>query len=357
MKEHRAGSVFDGIPESARRRYHEELAVDNRETCRECWARYVCGGGCYLTAVLNAGSIERCDPCACELNRLVIELAIYLLATLLETRPNVFAALPDPARKPPLELQGNYCPRYTAPPSNRAPFAQVTSSRSSGIRAPTLSGDGLGPPIMVAQPNQMKGRLWGGPLDTSGAVRLGWDEENLYAEAEVRDELLSPGNGDLFHSGDGIRLVVVPQPGDADSHWWEDEFRIPGPSYEFLIGFSPPRVLLAHGPREGKGEALNVPLGVTRRGSTVQYRITLPWSVLGLRHPMQGDRLGFNFAILDEDGQARRGEMEWLPDRSFGILGLGVAATRHTDGSRASGHITRTQRGTSLGPRATSFGR
>ena len=329
MKEHRVGSVFERMSESAERLYHEDLAVDNRETCRACWARYVCGGGCYLTAVLNASSIERCDPCACELNRLVIELAIYLLATLLETRPNVFAALPDPARKPPLELQGNYCPRYTAPPSNRAPFAQVTSSRSSGIRAPTLSGDGLGPPIMVAQPNQMKGRLWGGPLDTSGAVRLGWDEENLYVVAEVRDELVSPGTGDLIHSGDGIRLVIAPQPTDEDQHWWEDEFRIPGQSYELLIGLSPIRIVLVHNPREGRGDALDLPLQVDRHGSVIHYRLALPWSLLGIGRPALGTALGLNFAILDEDGHGgRRGEMEWLPDRPYGTIRLGPALVR-----------------------------
>ncbi|MEO3870915.1 radical SAM protein [Nonomuraea sp. B12E4] len=41
------GSVRDGPDQRARRRHLERGHVDRMEPCRGCWARYLCGGGCY----------------------------------------------------------------------------------------------------------------------------------------------------------------------------------------------------------------------------------------------------------------------------------------------------------------------
>jgi len=41
------GTLLDGPDEAARARHLKAAHVDNAEPCRTCWARYLCGGGCY----------------------------------------------------------------------------------------------------------------------------------------------------------------------------------------------------------------------------------------------------------------------------------------------------------------------
>jgi uncharacterized protein len=43
----RFGGIAAGIDDEARYRHLTERAVDRQEPCRTCWARYLCGGGCY----------------------------------------------------------------------------------------------------------------------------------------------------------------------------------------------------------------------------------------------------------------------------------------------------------------------
>lgn len=44
---HRFGDIHSGTDLPARTRHLEERHVDRQEPCRSCWARYLCGGGCY----------------------------------------------------------------------------------------------------------------------------------------------------------------------------------------------------------------------------------------------------------------------------------------------------------------------
>ena len=43
----RFGNITDGTDDRARLEYLTRHAVDTQEPCRTCWARYLCGGGCY----------------------------------------------------------------------------------------------------------------------------------------------------------------------------------------------------------------------------------------------------------------------------------------------------------------------
>jgi uncharacterized protein len=53
----RMGSVDEGFDAEARRRFLDARAVDRQDSCRACWARYLCGGGCHaeVTEVGRAG--------------------------------------------------------------------------------------------------------------------------------------------------------------------------------------------------------------------------------------------------------------------------------------------------------------
>lgn len=87
------GSVFTGIDESAKRFYEEDLLVTRKLICKVCWARYMCGGGCYQAAFLANGGAHLPDPWDCELIQHLIQLAIHLVACLQQNRPAVSGAL------------------------------------------------------------------------------------------------------------------------------------------------------------------------------------------------------------------------------------------------------------------------
>lgn len=87
------GHASTGIDEAKRQQYLD-LAVDTREPCRSCAARYVCGGGCHYQAVLANGDIRDPDPVKCDLIRFLTNLAVRLVVHLRERHPDVLDALP-----------------------------------------------------------------------------------------------------------------------------------------------------------------------------------------------------------------------------------------------------------------------
>lgn len=93
------GNVRDGFDEAKRNQYRA-LTVDSREPCRSCWAKYVCGGGCYYQAVLANGAIDRPDEAKCTLIRHLTAEAIRLYEHLATSHADVLAALRIPVHLP-----------------------------------------------------------------------------------------------------------------------------------------------------------------------------------------------------------------------------------------------------------------
>lgn len=82
MKEFRIGNLDAGIDDSKREPFRT-LHVDARPACRDCWARYFCGGGCWSHAVGANGTLETPDEeYSCRLIRRQIELAMAINASL-----------------------------------------------------------------------------------------------------------------------------------------------------------------------------------------------------------------------------------------------------------------------------------
>ena len=76
MGDYRMGSLAEGMDLTLQRRILD-LTVDNRPVCRECWARYLCGGGCWKHAVDANGDLAAPDETvSCELTRHLIECAL-----------------------------------------------------------------------------------------------------------------------------------------------------------------------------------------------------------------------------------------------------------------------------------------
>lgn len=81
----RMGSLTDGFDPAWQERILE-LSVDLRSGCRECWARYLCGGGCWKHAYDAHGTVERPDTDgSCEIIRNQIECALAMNTILCST--------------------------------------------------------------------------------------------------------------------------------------------------------------------------------------------------------------------------------------------------------------------------------
>jgi len=81
------GNVTDGVDRAAQRQWLESRAVDRQEPCRQCWARYLCGGGCHHEV------IHRGRP-ACDYIRGWLSYCLQAYVVLGERAPGLFAARP-----------------------------------------------------------------------------------------------------------------------------------------------------------------------------------------------------------------------------------------------------------------------
>jgi len=77
------GDVRSGSDRQARAAHLQEHHVDTQEPCRSCWARYLCGGGCYHE-VAARGRI------ACDYIRAWLEFCLSSYVELAQTRPEYF---------------------------------------------------------------------------------------------------------------------------------------------------------------------------------------------------------------------------------------------------------------------------
>jgi uncharacterized protein len=79
------GSLEAGIDEEARTRWLAERHVDWQTPCSECWARYLCGGGCHHE-VIARGRV------ACDYIRGWLHYCLEAYVRLLRARPEWFGA-------------------------------------------------------------------------------------------------------------------------------------------------------------------------------------------------------------------------------------------------------------------------
>ncbi|MFB3883488.1 MAG: radical SAM protein [Armatimonadota bacterium] len=92
------GTVWEGIDDDRVQQLAEQLHISRRQPCRRCWARFLCGGGCAHQSYLTFGEFGPPDPAECELNRHLIELAIWFHAELTTNRPCILGTTPPTAK-------------------------------------------------------------------------------------------------------------------------------------------------------------------------------------------------------------------------------------------------------------------
>lgn len=76
LEDYRMGHVDEGLRFEAVERFHGRT-VDRRPGCAKCWARYLCGGGCWKHAHDTHGNLDRPDEDrSCRIQKHLIECAM-----------------------------------------------------------------------------------------------------------------------------------------------------------------------------------------------------------------------------------------------------------------------------------------
>lgn len=100
LDDYRMGDLDSGLDLNLQRRILD-LTVDNRPGCRDCWARYLCGGGCWKHAVDAHGSLETPDlEVSCALIRHQIECAMAINSELRVEDKEILSELYEEATEP-----------------------------------------------------------------------------------------------------------------------------------------------------------------------------------------------------------------------------------------------------------------
>ncbi|HHY06519.1 MAG TPA: thioether cross-link-forming SCIFF peptide maturase [Clostridia bacterium] len=80
------GNVFEGMPNYTLRKTFRQAHVLNKEKCRNCWARFYCGGGCHANAYNFNRDLFKPYELGCELQKTRLEYALYVQAKVREVK-------------------------------------------------------------------------------------------------------------------------------------------------------------------------------------------------------------------------------------------------------------------------------
>lgn len=89
LEDYHLGDIETGINHEKRQSFRQAEAaeVDNRPVCSSCWARYICGGGCYADSVVYGENKLEPQTAHCDFWRAEIEEGIKLYDRLRKTDP------------------------------------------------------------------------------------------------------------------------------------------------------------------------------------------------------------------------------------------------------------------------------
>lgn len=100
MDSYKMGHIDSGV-DLALQKTILSLTVDDRPGCRECWARYLCGGGCWKHAVDAHGSLEGSnDELSCRIIKHEIECAMAINSELAVSDQDILSTIYEEASEP-----------------------------------------------------------------------------------------------------------------------------------------------------------------------------------------------------------------------------------------------------------------
>lgn len=100
MTDYRMGDLDTGFDATLQHKMLQWV-VDERPGCRDCWARYLCGGGCWKHAVDANGCLERPDErVSCAIMRHQIQCAMAINSELRVSDRDILADLYEKSTEP-----------------------------------------------------------------------------------------------------------------------------------------------------------------------------------------------------------------------------------------------------------------
>lgn len=80
MEDYKLGTVSEGITNQQLPPQFKDAHVLNSPTCRTCWAKYYCSGGCIKNNLEQAGNFLGVDELSCRLEKKRLECSFYIQA-------------------------------------------------------------------------------------------------------------------------------------------------------------------------------------------------------------------------------------------------------------------------------------
>ena len=144
---------------------------------------------------------------------------------------------------------------------------------------------------------------WGGASDLSGTAKITETSRGIHFHAEVQDDVFHQTNpaGNMYN-GDSIQMSFSPaQPGTSQER---TEIGLA------LTPSGPAAYTFAATGLAVTGSTPTDSLSVTRSGTVTTYDAVIPWQSFGLTAAPTGT-FAFSFLVNDDDGDGRKGFMEW----------------------------------------------
>ena len=98
MPDYIIGNLESGIDETLRAQYRK-ATIYTKEECKDCWARYICSGGCSHTSASHNGDIYHAPSCYCDIYRGLHEIILHTYFKLKSWDDDVFRKMLDKAEK------------------------------------------------------------------------------------------------------------------------------------------------------------------------------------------------------------------------------------------------------------------
>lgn len=180
-------------------------------------------------------------------------------------------------------------------------------------KPPTIDGDisdwGINPSLTLENKSQTEFiDEWKGKDDLSCKIYLMWDDENLYLATVAKDDVFNQThtNGDIW-GGDSLQLAFDRKRTSSPGSKGTDEFGFA------MNGNTIYKWRWISSEDHNTGEVNTASCSIKRVDTYTTYEIALPWKEIlkdGVK-PVSGTDIGFSFLINDNDGNGRRGWIEF----------------------------------------------